>query len=217
MTRLLGESVGQACMSVHRDGIPVRDENALHGKSEQRLQCHPESGAIDARRQPRLRAQAQPVIVVTEENIARDDGAVLGDPVDDLGRAAARQCLDTARKGIAWPEDGGSDSCSTLVRRASAARRVQASVVPLHDLAGASRMPKDRDEDVDRQISALHIPVEGFPEPGRLRLAGRDEWVDQDDRVGCLVVDTADLVTPLLVPRCPAPEPVGDQGDLHAR
>ena len=93
---------------------------------------------------------------------------------------------------------------------------MQAPAVPLHDLAGASRVPEDRDEDVNREVGALHIPVEGVPEPRRLRLVARDERVDQDDRVGRLVVDAADLVMPLLMPRCPAPEAIGDQGDLHA-
>ncbi len=169
----------------------------------------------DSAREPGLGAEPQAAVFAAEDDVTRHERPVLGEPVHDLRRTPARKGLDAAGQRVARPEHVRDRFRPALDRRAGAARGVQPPAVAADDLAGAARVPEHRDEHMDRDTCAPHIPVQRLPEPcgfGRLR---RHERVDQDDRVGCLEVHAADLVVPFLVVGGPAPEPLRDPRDLH--
>jgi hypothetical protein len=98
---------------------------------------------------------------------------VLGEPVDRLVAGRRRERLDTGRE-----------------------RPVRRGPVALRDRLGAPAVPRDGEQDQHRLARSLDIAVERAPEP--LLVLRRDERIDEDDRVGSLVVDAADLLVPPL-------------------
>ncbi len=98
-------------------------------------------------------------------------------------------------------------------RGLSAARRPDAGVVALAHLGGAARVPEHGDEDVHAAFRALHVAVEGLPEPRRV--LGGDERVDEHDAVLGGDERRADVLLPLLVVGGPAPEAGGDLEHVH--
>ena len=123
------QDLGQRRPRVLGHGLTVRDEHPFHRQVEQRLQRRPQPGVVDTVRQPRLRAEAQAVAVGAEDDVTRDERAVLRDPVDDLGRATARERLDAARQRLAGPEHVRDGVRPALDRGAGATRDMQAAVV----------------------------------------------------------------------------------------
>ena len=79
-----------------------------------------------------------------------------------------------------------------------AAREAPADLaaVALGDRVRAAGVPLDGQQDAHRLRDALDVAVEGAPEP--LLVLGRDERIDEDDRLRRLVVDAADLLLPAL-------------------
>ncbi len=211
----VSQRLGQHRPCVHGDGFAVGNEHPLDRQIEKRRQSRAQSHVVDPGREPRLGAQAQSTSLTPENDVARHEGRVLGNPVDDLGGAAARERHNASRQRLTRPEDVGDRIRPALNRSAGAAWYVQPRAVAADNVRGASRMPEHRDQDVNRHSRAFDIPVERLPEPCRLRLVGWHERIDQDDGVARLVVDAPDVVAPLLVVGRPAPETVGDREDLH--
>jgi hypothetical protein len=71
------------------------------------------------------------------------------------------------------------------------------SWVSLDERRRAPRMPEDRDQDVHRVRCPGHVAVESLKEARRI--LRRDERIDQRDRILCFLVETADLLSPLLL------------------
>jgi hypothetical protein len=71
------------------------------------------------------------------------------------------------------------------------------SWVSLDKRPRAPCMPEDRDQDVHRERCPGDVAVESFKEARRV--LGRDERIDQRDRIRRFLVDTADLLSPFLL------------------
>lgn len=197
-------------MLEHR--LAVGDEDTLDREAEERTEVFAHSRVAASPRRPRLGAEPQATALRTENDIARDERTVLGNPVDDLAPAGEER-LDAAGERVTRLEDVGDLARPTSNGGLRPHVSPEPGAVALDHLAGTPGVPVDRDEHVNRAAATLNVAVEHRPEG--LRFPGWDERVDQAEGVGRLVEDAADVLPPLLVPGRPTPEPGRDLAHVH--
>ena len=131
----------------------MRDEDPLDRPVEERREGGPDRRRRRALVEPRIRADAHPV-GGADEHVAGDERGVLRQPPQrfvDLGHA----------------------------ERLDAGGRLVRGGVALDELRRAPLMPRNREQDGDRQPAAFHVAVKRLEEAFPL---GRHERIDQDGR-----------------------------------
>ena len=161
-------------MAVAQNRLTVGDEDELHGKVEERPQGLAQLVPRRARPEvakPGVRAEPHAAFPVAEQTIAGDERAGAGKPDHRLARPRDPERVDPFRERgpPAHP------------------RRVEA----LHHLVAAAPVPADRGKDGDRLAVGAGERAERLPE------LGRDERVDQQERVRGRVGNRADLFGPV--------------------
>ena len=207
------ERVRERVTAALEDGLSVRDKHALDRQVEQRPQRPPQPGVSRSLGQPGLRTEAEAAALGAEDYVPWNECAVLWQPAHDLGAAGGGESLRSAREWLAGPEDVGYRPRPSLDGGTRAARSPESAAVAPDDVGRASRVPEDSDEDVHRPPRALDVAVEHPPE--QVGLVGRDERIDQQDGVGRLPINAADVLLPLGVPGRPAPKRGGDLEYVH--
>jgi len=204
-----GERNLQGVGGIGEYGFPMRGENLLYGQPLQSL-AEPRADSIRVQPDEPLRWTEGKAALASEQNVARHEGRVRGEPKEHLVGAPGINRENSAGERLACAKDVRHRP--TLLDKL--ARRLMhpdpRAWVSLDKRRRAPRVPEDRDQDVHGARCPGDVAVESFKEARRL--LGRDERIDQRDRVLRLQVETADLLSPFLlggplrVKSGPAPE-----------
>ena len=201
----------------------MREQEQLQRQVEQRAQAVADHRPRHARPEPRVRDDADTAAGRAEEEVARGERVVGGDPEHGLGTVLGRPPLDASREDVAVAVGVRHGDALARLRLRRGRRPERCARIAIEDRRRAASVVEDREEDLRRPV-VLDVVVERPPEP--LFVVLRHERVDQDERVlpdegvrGHLrlpAVLAALLLGPLGMGRGPAPEARGELGHVHA-
>jgi hypothetical protein len=177
-------------------GLAMGGKNVLDVQSLQSL-TQPRSHGIRVQPDEPLCWTEGEAALGSEQNVARHKGRVRGEPKEHLIGAPGMDRKNPAGERLACAKDV-RDRRALLDKLASRLVRPDPrSWVSLDKRPRAPCMPEDRDQDVHRERCPGDVAVESFKEARRV--LGRDERIDQRDRIRRFLVDTADLLSPFLL------------------